>query len=86
MGPDGSMGPGVPQPNMMPSGADTGMYSPSRPPPQQRYAAFKAKICLNYEQRRRWLVFFQCSNVKKVHSSAFLYLKYLWNQLKRRMN
>uniref|UniRef100_A0A8C2XCA9 AT-rich interaction domain 1A n=1 Tax=Cyclopterus lumpus TaxID=8103 RepID=A0A8C2XCA9_CYCLU len=36
MGPDGSMGPGAPQPNMMPSGADTGMYSPSRPPPQQR--------------------------------------------------
>uniref|UniRef100_A0A3B4YBD3 AT-rich interaction domain 1A n=1 Tax=Seriola lalandi dorsalis TaxID=1841481 RepID=A0A3B4YBD3_SERLL len=35
MGPDGSMGPGAPQPNMMPSGADTGMYSPSRPPPQQ---------------------------------------------------
>ncbi|CAF92773.1 unnamed protein product, partial [Tetraodon nigroviridis] len=36
MGPDGTMGPGAPQPNMMPSGADTGMYSPSRPPPQQR--------------------------------------------------
>uniref|UniRef100_A0A672GK98 AT-rich interactive domain-containing protein 1A-like n=1 Tax=Salarias fasciatus TaxID=181472 RepID=A0A672GK98_SALFA len=36
MGPDGNMGPGAPQPNMMPSGADTGMYSPSRPPPQQR--------------------------------------------------
>lgn len=36
MGPDGSLGPGAPQPNMMPSGADTGMYSPSRPPPQQR--------------------------------------------------
>lgn len=36
MGPDGSLGPGAPQPNMMPSGADTGMYSPSRPPPQPR--------------------------------------------------
>uniref|UniRef100_A0A8C7NW70 AT rich interactive domain 1Ab (SWI-like) n=1 Tax=Oncorhynchus mykiss TaxID=8022 RepID=A0A8C7NW70_ONCMY len=36
MGPDGSMGPGAPQPNLMPSGADSGMYSPSRPPPQQR--------------------------------------------------
>lgn len=40
MGPDGSMGPGAPQPNMMPSGADTGMYSPSRPPPQQRSVPF----------------------------------------------
>lgn len=40
MGPDGNMGPGAPQPNMMPSGADTGMYSPSRPPPQQRSVAF----------------------------------------------
>jgi len=36
IGPDGNMGPGAPQPNMMPSGADTGMYSPSRPPQQQR--------------------------------------------------
>ncbi|XP_041867946.1 AT-rich interactive domain-containing protein 1A isoform X2 [Melanotaenia boesemani] len=40
MGPDGNMGPGAPQPNMMPSGADTGMYSPSRPPPQQRHDSF----------------------------------------------
>ncbi|XP_062414455.1 AT-rich interactive domain-containing protein 1A isoform X2 [Pungitius pungitius] len=40
MGPDGSMGPGAPQPNMMPSGAETGMYSPSRPPPQQRHESF----------------------------------------------
>ncbi|XP_044026841.1 AT-rich interactive domain-containing protein 1A isoform X4 [Siniperca chuatsi] len=40
MGPDGSMGPGAPQPNMMPSGADTGMYSPSRPPPQQRHDSY----------------------------------------------
>ncbi|GLD70995.1 AT-rich interactive domain-containing protein 1A-like protein [Lates japonicus] len=40
MGPDGSMGPGAPQPNMMPSGADTGMYSPSRPPPQQRHEPY----------------------------------------------
>uniref|UniRef100_A0A8C2X654 AT-rich interaction domain 1A n=1 Tax=Cyclopterus lumpus TaxID=8103 RepID=A0A8C2X654_CYCLU len=40
MGPDGSMGPGAPQPNMMPSGADTGMYSPSRPPPQQRHESY----------------------------------------------
>lgn len=44
MGPDGSVGPGAPQPNMMPSGADTGMYSPSRPPPQQRSVPFCAKI------------------------------------------
>ncbi|KAI4873030.1 hypothetical protein NFI96_028193 [Prochilodus magdalenae] len=36
MGPDGTMGPGAPQPNMMPSSADTGMYSPNRPPPQQQ--------------------------------------------------
>uniref|UniRef100_A0AAZ3Q7N4 ARID domain-containing protein n=1 Tax=Oncorhynchus tshawytscha TaxID=74940 RepID=A0AAZ3Q7N4_ONCTS len=36
MGPDGSMGPGAPQTNLMPSGADSGMYSPSRAPPQQR--------------------------------------------------
>uniref|UniRef100_A0A8C4GYZ7 AT rich interactive domain 1Ab (SWI-like) n=1 Tax=Dicentrarchus labrax TaxID=13489 RepID=A0A8C4GYZ7_DICLA len=40
IGPDGSMGPGAPQPNMMPSGADTGMYSPSRPPPQQRHDSY----------------------------------------------
>ncbi|KAG7245246.1 hypothetical protein INR49_023819, partial [Caranx melampygus] len=40
MGPDGSMGPGAPQPNMMPSAADTGMYSPSRPPPQQRHESY----------------------------------------------
>ncbi|KAF7211575.1 AT-rich interactive domain-containing protein 1A [Nothobranchius furzeri] len=40
MGPDGNMGPGAPQPNMMPSGADAGMYSPSRPPPQQRHEAY----------------------------------------------
>lgn len=46
MGPDGSMGPGAPQPNMMPSGADTGMYSPSRPPPQQRSVPFNTKIGL----------------------------------------
>lgn len=46
MAPDGSMGPGAPQPNMMPSGADTGMYSPSRPPPQQRSVLFRAEISL----------------------------------------
>ncbi|XP_061753381.1 AT-rich interactive domain-containing protein 1A isoform X1 [Nerophis ophidion] len=40
IGPDGSMGPGAPQPNIMPSGADTGMYSPSRPPPQQRHDSY----------------------------------------------
>ncbi|KAI9548526.1 AT-rich interactive domain-containing protein 1A [Dissostichus eleginoides] len=40
MGPEGSMGPGAPQPNMMPSGAETGMYSPSRPPPQQRHESY----------------------------------------------
>ncbi|XP_072303864.1 AT-rich interactive domain-containing protein 1A isoform X2 [Eucyclogobius newberryi] len=40
MGPEGSMGPGGPQPNMMPSGADAGMYSPSRPPPQPRHEAY----------------------------------------------
>ncbi|TRY92006.1 hypothetical protein DNTS_034901 [Danionella cerebrum] len=36
MGPDGSMGAGVPQPNMMPSNAESGMYSPNRYPPQQQ--------------------------------------------------
>jgi len=36
MGTDGSMGPGVPQPNMMPSNAESGMYSPNRYPPQQQ--------------------------------------------------
>uniref|UniRef100_A0A673FUU4 AT-rich interactive domain-containing protein 1A-like n=1 Tax=Sinocyclocheilus rhinocerous TaxID=307959 RepID=A0A673FUU4_9TELE len=36
MGPDGSMGPGVPQPNMMTSSAESGMYSPNRYPPQQQ--------------------------------------------------
>uniref|UniRef100_A0A6Q2Y8P6 ARID domain-containing protein n=1 Tax=Esox lucius TaxID=8010 RepID=A0A6Q2Y8P6_ESOLU len=40
MGPDGSMVPGAPQPNLMPSGADSGMYSPSRPPPQQRHDSY----------------------------------------------
>nr|XP_029519072.1 AT-rich interactive domain-containing protein 1A-like isoform X2 [Oncorhynchus nerka] len=40
MGPDGSMGPGAPQPNLMPSGADSGMYSPSRPPPVQRHDSY----------------------------------------------
>lgn len=35
MGPEGSMGPGVPQPNMMPSN-ESGMYSPNRYPPQQQ--------------------------------------------------
>ena len=56
MGPDGTMGPGAPQPNMMPSGADTGMYSPSRPPPQQRSVPFTAKIGL-YKGRKRDVVF-----------------------------
>ncbi|XP_015238245.1 PREDICTED: AT-rich interactive domain-containing protein 1A-like isoform X2 [Cyprinodon variegatus] len=40
MGPEGNMGPGAPQPSMMPSGADAGMYSPSRPPPQQRHESY----------------------------------------------
>ncbi|XP_037549514.1 AT-rich interactive domain-containing protein 1A [Nematolebias whitei] len=40
IGPEGSMGPGAPQPNMMPSGADPGMYSPSRPPSQQRHESY----------------------------------------------
>ncbi|XP_051519086.1 AT-rich interactive domain-containing protein 1A-like isoform X1 [Myxocyprinus asiaticus] len=37
IGPDGNMGP---QPNMMPSGADAGMYSPNRPPQQQRHDSY----------------------------------------------
>uniref|UniRef100_A0A4W4EYJ3 ARID domain-containing protein n=1 Tax=Electrophorus electricus TaxID=8005 RepID=A0A4W4EYJ3_ELEEL len=36
IGPDGSMGPGAPQPNMMASSADTGMYSPNRSQQQQQ--------------------------------------------------
>ncbi|KAG7270910.1 hypothetical protein CRUP_000269 [Coryphaenoides rupestris] len=37
MGPEGSMGPGGPQPNpMMPANADGAMYSPNRFPPQQQ--------------------------------------------------
>lgn len=36
MGTDGSMGPGVPQPNIIPSSAEAGMYSPNRYPPQQQ--------------------------------------------------
>uniref|UniRef100_A0A6I8N916 AT-rich interaction domain 1A n=1 Tax=Ornithorhynchus anatinus TaxID=9258 RepID=A0A6I8N916_ORNAN len=36
MGPEGSMGPGAPQPSLMPSAPDSGMYSPSRYPPQQQ--------------------------------------------------
>lgn len=36
MGPENNMGPGVPQPNMMPSNTDTGMYSPNRYPAQQQ--------------------------------------------------
>ncbi|XP_034157369.2 AT-rich interactive domain-containing protein 1A [Pangasianodon hypophthalmus] len=38
MSPDGSIGPGAPQPNTMPSGADTGMYSPN--PQQQRHDSY----------------------------------------------
>lgn len=34
MSPDGSIGPGAPQTNALPSGADSGMYSPN--PQQQR--------------------------------------------------
>ncbi|XP_077446743.1 AT-rich interactive domain-containing protein 1A isoform X1 [Stigmatopora argus] len=43
MGPDGGgggMGPGPAQSNMMPSGAEAGMYSPGRPPPQQRHDSY----------------------------------------------
>ncbi|XP_020838864.1 LOW QUALITY PROTEIN: AT-rich interactive domain-containing protein 1A [Phascolarctos cinereus] len=36
LGPEGNMGPGAPQPNLMPSNPDSGMYSPSRYPPQQQ--------------------------------------------------
>ncbi|XP_053717548.1 AT-rich interactive domain-containing protein 1A isoform X1 [Synchiropus splendidus] len=38
--PEPGMGPDGPQSNMMPSVGDTGMYSPSRPPPQQRHEAY----------------------------------------------
>lgn len=38
MSPDGSIAPGASQPNTMPSGADTGMYSPN--PQQQRFTLF----------------------------------------------
>lgn len=44
IGPEGTIGPGASQPNMMPSGADTGMYSPSRPPPQQRSVLTDSRI------------------------------------------
>ncbi|RVE66434.1 hypothetical protein OJAV_G00107310 [Oryzias javanicus] len=40
MGPEGTMASGAPQPNMMSSGGDAGMYSPSRPPPQQRHDSY----------------------------------------------
>lgn len=36
LGPEGNMGTGAPQPNLMPSNPDSGMYSPSRYPPQQQ--------------------------------------------------
>uniref|UniRef100_A0A8C7M1S2 ARID domain-containing protein n=1 Tax=Oncorhynchus mykiss TaxID=8022 RepID=A0A8C7M1S2_ONCMY len=36
MGPEGSMGSGAPQPNLMPANADSGMYSPNRYPSQQQ--------------------------------------------------
>ncbi|XP_006862316.1 PREDICTED: AT-rich interactive domain-containing protein 1A isoform X2 [Chrysochloris asiatica] len=36
IGPEGNMGTGAPQPNLMPSNPDSGMYSPSRYPPQQQ--------------------------------------------------
>lgn len=36
IGPEGSMGPVVPQPNILPSNAESGMYSPNRYPPQQQ--------------------------------------------------
>lgn len=53
MAPDGGMGPGAPQPNMMPSGADTGMYSPNRPPPQQRSVSSIAMLDLFQWRRKR---------------------------------
>uniref|UniRef100_A0A8C7INI1 AT-rich interaction domain 1A n=1 Tax=Oncorhynchus kisutch TaxID=8019 RepID=A0A8C7INI1_ONCKI len=49
MGPDGSMGPGAPQPNLMPSGADSGMYSPSRPPPVQRSFVYLVVCCFRHD-------------------------------------
>ncbi|EAX07793.1 AT-rich interactive domain-containing protein 1A isoform b [Homo sapiens] len=36
IGPEGNMSTGAPQPNLMPSNPDSGMYSPSRYPPQQQ--------------------------------------------------
>ncbi|KYO37051.1 AT-rich interactive domain-containing protein 1B [Alligator mississippiensis] len=36
MGPEGSLGTGTPQPNILPSTPDSGMYSPSRYPQQQQ--------------------------------------------------
>lgn len=47
MSPDGSIGPGAPQPNTMPSGADTGMYSPN--PQQQRLTFASCHVdCICY--------------------------------------
>ncbi|XP_028820122.1 AT-rich interactive domain-containing protein 1A isoform X2 [Denticeps clupeoides] len=40
IGPDGGLGPGAPPPNMMPSSTDPGMYSPNRPPQQQRHDSY----------------------------------------------
>lgn len=49
MGPENNMGPGVPQPNMMPSNTDTGMYSPNRyPSQQQRSVAFFGKKTVTF--------------------------------------
>lgn len=36
MGPEGNLATGTPQPNIMPSTPDSGMYSPSRYPQQQQ--------------------------------------------------
>lgn len=42
MGPEGSLGSGTPQPSILPSTPDSGMYSPSRYPQQQ-------------QQQQRWV-------------------------------
>jgi len=36
MGPEGNLAAGTPQPNIMPSTSESGMYSPSRYPQQQQ--------------------------------------------------
>lgn len=70
MAPDGSMGTGAPQPNMMPSGADTGMYSPSRPPPQQRSVPYTIYFRRDVYLKSKSVISFQGLRTEKAENKV----------------